>query len=50
MLELRPTVARRPGVSLQHQPASTIRVHTKYSKQKLVDFSLSVKDILAEDR
>jgi hypothetical protein len=50
MLELRPTVARRPGVGLQHQPASTSRVYAKYSKQELVDFSLSVKDIPAEDR
>jgi len=47
---IRPTAARRPGVSLQHQPASTTRVHTKYSKQELVDFSLSVKDIPTEDR
>jgi len=47
---IRPTVARRPGVSLQHQPASTTRIHAKYNKQELADFSLSVKDIPAEDR
>ena len=47
---IRPTTAHRPGVSLQHQPASTTHVHTKYSKQELVDFSQSVKDIPAEDR
>jgi hypothetical protein len=47
---IRPTVARRPGLSLQHQPASVTRVQTKYTKQELVEFSLSLKDIPAEDR
>jgi len=47
---IRPTTARRSGVSLQYQPASTTRFHTKYSKQELVDFSQSLKDIPAEDR
>jgi len=47
---IRPNDARRPGVSLRYQPASDSRVHTKYSKQEIVDFSLSVKDIPPEDR
>jgi len=47
---IRPAMARRPGVSLQYQPSSTIRVNTKLSKQELADFSQSVKDVPAEDR
>ncbi|MFA9419179.1 MAG: DUF1272 domain-containing protein [Gammaproteobacteria bacterium] len=47
---IRPAVARRSGVSLQHQPASTTRIHTKYNERDLADFSLSVKNIPAEDR
>ncbi|MCO4759509.1 MAG: DUF1272 domain-containing protein, partial [Oceanospirillaceae bacterium] len=32
---IRPTVARRPGVGLEHQPASVKRVHTPYNGEEL---------------
>lgn len=41
---IRPAIANRDGVSLQHQPASTERVHTKYSKQQIEEFSALIKD------
>jgi len=47
---IRPKVARRQGVSLEHQPASTERVHTKYSIEELREFSDKTKDIKPEDR
>lgn len=47
---IRPTTARRPGVGLQHQPASSNRVHTKYSRQELQAFAAGVKDIAPEGR
>ncbi len=42
---IRPSVARRPGVSLQHDPASTRRVNTRYSRQEIESFAHGVKDI-----
>lgn len=47
---IRPKTERRSGVSLAHQPASTTRVNTKYSKQEIMDFSSNVKDINPVDR
>ena len=47
---IRPIVARRVGLSLAHQPASTTRVHTNYSVEALQEFSASVKDIVPKDR
>lgn len=47
---IRPKVARRTGLSIEHQPASTKRVHTKYSLEELKDFAASAKDIAAEKR
>lgn len=47
---IRPTVARRPGVSLEHDPASTQRKHTKYSRQEIETFAAAVKDIPPEHR
>lgn len=41
---IRPEVAIRDGVSLQHQPASKQRVHTKYTKQQIEEFSAFVKN------
>lgn len=35
---IRPTHARRSGVSLQHQPASTERVHSPYSAEEIAAF------------
>lgn len=42
---IRPREARRDGVSLTHQPASTKRVHTKYSKEEIAAFASGVADI-----
>lgn len=42
---IRPTAARRPGVSLAHQPASTERVHSKYSQQQMQQFAAAVSHI-----
>ena len=39
---IRPEVAMRDGVSLFYQPASTERVHTKYTKQQIEDFCASI--------
>ena len=47
---IRPTVARRPGVGLEHQPASVKRVNTHYSRDALAEFCLGVKDIPPQDR
>lgn len=47
---VRPSVARRPGVSLDNDPASTKRVHTKFSQQEIRSFTDSVKDIAPVDR
>ncbi|MGI9287027.1 MAG: DUF1272 domain-containing protein [Pseudomonadales bacterium] len=47
---IRPSITRRPGVSLEHQPASTNRVYTKYSQQELEEFAESVKDIAPQHR
>ena len=41
----RPSRERREGVSLAHQPASTQRVHTRYSDEQIRDFANGVKDI-----
>lgn len=47
---IRPKTARREGLSLEHQPASVVRVHTKYSNEGLRAFSVRVKSIQPEDR
>lgn len=47
---IRPKEARRPGLSIEHQPASTKRVHTEYSLDELREFSSSVKHIKPEHR
>ena len=47
---IRPRTARRPGVSLEHQPASTQPVHLKYAKEEIAAFVASVKDIPPEHR
>lgn len=45
---IRPRNARRDGVSLEHHPASTRRVHTRYSRAEIRDFAGSVKDLPPE--
>lgn len=47
---IRPSVARRPGVSLANQPASTERRKLKYSETDIADFVAQVRDIPAADR
>ena len=47
---IRPETERRAGVSLAKQPASTNRVHTKYSSEEIKEFTGSVKDISPENR
>lgn len=47
---IRPSVARRPGVSLKHHPASTKRINTEYTREEIEAFSATARDIAAEDR
>lgn len=47
---VRPTVARRPGTSIEHQPPSEIRVNTNYSMDELKEFSSLAKQIAPENR
>jgi hypothetical protein len=37
-------------VSLEHQPASGKRVHTKYSDEEITQFAGATKSTRAEDR
>lgn len=47
---IRPKVARRPGVSIDHQPASTKRIHTTYSANELEEFVRNTRHIKPEHR
>ena len=47
---IRPKTERRANVSLLHQPASTSRVHTKYTPGEIIEFSNTVKLIPPEQR
>ncbi|GJM12592.1 MAG: urease [Pseudohongiella sp.] len=47
---IRPQTERRPGVSLQHQPASNTRVHTKYTDEEIAQFAGATKSTRPEDR
>lgn len=47
---IRPSTARRPGVSLEHQLASTKRVNTKYSQADIAAFSAKHKHVPPEQR
>ena len=47
---IRPKVARRPGVGLPHQAASTNRVHLKWSKEDVAAFVATVRDVPPEAR
>ena len=47
---IRPKVARRPGLSIKHQPPSKQRVNTKYTQDELKEFSEKTKHIKPEDR
>ena len=47
---VRPSNARRPGLSIEHQPASGTRIHTKYSRDEIVSFAQGAKNTAPEDR
>jgi len=47
---IRPIVARRTGLSLRHQPASTERINTNFSLKELKEFSDLAKNIAPENR
>ena len=47
---VRPKTARRPGVSLQHQPASIQRVHLKYDRADIAAHSARTKDVPPAER
>lgn len=47
---IRPTLARRSGVSLQHHPASRERVHTPYDDVALRAFAAAHADVPVEQR
>ena len=42
---IRPAHEHRDGVSRAHQPPSTERVHTKYSREELGEFAEKIKDV-----
>ena len=47
---IRPKVARRKGLSIEHHPASKQRVHTSYSLSELKEFADKTKHIKAQHR
>ncbi|WP_426414687.1 DUF1272 domain-containing protein [Aestuariirhabdus sp. LZHN29] len=47
---VRPVIEWRAGVSLSHHPASTVRVHTRYSEEEIKSFSRSLGNIKPEQR
>ena len=47
---IRPGMARRPGVSIAQQPASTLRVHTKYTEAEIREFAGHAEKVPPSDR
>ena len=47
---IRPSTERRKGISLEHQPASTTRVHLRYEREAVASFVAQVKGIAPELR
>ena len=47
---VRPQTARRDGVSRAYQPASTKRVHTKFSREEIAAFTDSISSVPPEER
>lgn len=47
---IRPAKARRPGVSREHQPPSTQRVHTKWTRTEIEEFAAEHADVAPEAR
>lgn len=47
---IRPAKAWRKGTGLQNHPASTKRVHAKYSQKELRDFAAGIAHLPPEER
>ena len=47
---IRPSTQRRDGTSLAHQPASTERVHSRWSREEIIGFVEGVKHIPPQQR
>jgi hypothetical protein len=47
---IRPATEHREGLSLNHQPASTQPVHSRYSRAEIEQFANGVRDIPAKQR
>jgi hypothetical protein len=47
---IRPVAERRPGVCLAKQPASTDRVHLKWSREEVAEFARRTCDTAPENR
>ena len=47
---IRPQTAYRSGVGLEFQPASTVRVHSPYSAEDVMDFSEAIREIKPDKR
>ena len=47
---VRPKIARREGVGLQYQPASTTRINTQFNLREIREFSQTASDIDPEKR
>ncbi|MCL6415275.1 DUF1272 domain-containing protein [Aestuariirhabdus sp. Z084] len=47
---IRPKTARRDNVCLEHQPPSSKRVHTPYSKDEIKTFAATTKRIAPANR
>lgn len=47
---VRPATARRERLSLQHQPASTERVHSPYTADEVAGFAAQHRDVPPEQR
>jgi hypothetical protein len=47
---VRPATERRSGVGLTHQPASTERIHSRWSRTEIADFADGVRHIPPSDR
>ncbi len=47
---IRPKVARRQGLSIEHQTPSEKRVNTNYSMEEIKEFSATAKHIVPENR
>ena len=46
----RPITERRPGAGLGQQPASTKRVHMRWTREEASEFARGVRDIAPENR